>query len=411
MTDMIYVGIDVSSRSNSICALDPTGSKLTAFTVQNDLNGSKELVSKVKRVLAGADFHSVSFGFEATSVYGENLMYHLKQQQDLSEYSIKIFRLNPKQVNGFKKLKLDIPKTDHMDAWLIADYLRFGRTGCSEAYMDEKYLALQKLTRARFHTVNNLTREKNRYINNLFLKFSVMTQEKLFSNNLGHTAISLVEDFETLDEIAYMPVEELAEYLNGKSKGKFADPMELAATIQKAARSSYRLPKTVEGSVNQTLSICLIAIKAYHEQIKLFDEAIGEMMTGISNPLTSIKGVGPVYSAGIIAEIGDIYRFKDQASLAKYAGLAWTRYQSGSFEASNTRAIQSGNKYLKYNLMEATNIIRQHDPEFARFYDIKYREVQKSPHKRALALTARKFVRLVYALLRDNKLYTPPRLG
>ncbi len=43
-----------------------------------------------------------------------------------------------------------------------------------------------------------------------------------------------------------------------------------------------------------------------------------------------------------------------------------------------------------------------------RFYDLKYRETPKTPHKRALALTARKLVRLVFALLRDNRLYIPP---
>jgi len=35
------------------------------------------------------------------------------------------------------------------------------------------------------------------------------------------------------------------------------------------------------------------------------------------------------------------------------------------------------------------------------------KEVNKFQHKRALALTARKFVRLVFRLLKDNRLYIP----
>jgi transposase len=132
-------------------------------------------------------------------------------------------------------------------------------------------------------------------------------------------------------------------------------------------------------------------------------------MKTIPNTLTSIKGIGLIYSAGIIAEIGNINRFKDQAALAKYAGLSRTRYQSGDFEASKTRLINSGNKYLKYYLLEATNSVRMHDPELKRYYNLKYQETPKTPHKRALVLTAGKFVRLVYALLRSNRLYTPPR--
>jgi hypothetical protein len=45
------------------------------------------------------------------------------------------------------------------------------------------------------------------------------------------------------------------------------------------------------------------------------------------------------------------------------------------------------------------------DTEYKRFYDRKYKEVNKYQHKRALALTARKFVRLVFTLLKDNRIY------
>ncbi|MCK5757675.1 MAG: IS110 family transposase [Clostridiales bacterium] len=121
-----------------------------------------------------------------------------------------------------------------------------------------------------------------------------------------------------------------------------------------------------------------------------------------------IKGVGSVYSAGIIAEIGDIHRFKDHVALAKYAGLCWTQYQSGGFQTEHTRMIKSGNRYLKYYLIKASNRARVCDPEFRRFYLLKYRQSAHHKHKRALALTARKFVRLVYALLRDNRLNIPP---
>ena len=46
-------------------------------------------------------------------------------------------------------------------------------------------------------------------------------------------------------------------------------------------------------------------------------------------------------------------------------------------------------------------------PNFAALYDLKFKEVNKYQHKRALALTARKLVRLVFRLLKDNRLYIP----
>ena len=63
------------------------------------------------------------------------------------------------------------------------------------------------------------------------------------------------------------------------------------------------------------------------QQIKVFDKAIAEQMELITNTLTSIKWIGPVFSAGIVAEIGDINRFPNQASLVKYAGPAWKQHQ------------------------------------------------------------------------------------
>ncbi|EGL81462.1 transposase IS116/IS110/IS902 family protein [Caldalkalibacillus thermarum TA2.A1] len=131
-------------------------------------------------------------------------------------------------------------------------------------------------------------------------------------------------------------------------------------------------------------------------------------MKGIPETLTSVKGIGPVFAAGIIAEIAGIKRFKNHDALAKYAGLVWNQHQSGEFEAQETARAQTGNKYLRYYLVQAADKVRHHDVEYKSFYQKKFDEVPKHQHKRALVLTARKLVRLVYALLSTNKLYTPP---
>ena len=142
-------------------------------------------------------------------------------------------------------------------------------------------------------------------------------------------------------------------------------------------------------------------------QVKALDKEIERQIENIPNTLISVPGIGAVYSAGILAEIGDINRFDSHAALAKYAGLAWTQHQSGTFEAQNTRLIKSGNRFLKYYLCEAAFAAVRCDTEYRRYYDLKYKEVNKFQHKRALALTARKLVRLVFRLLKDNRLHIP----
>jgi len=210
---------------------------------------------------------------------------------------------------------------------------------------------------------------------------------------------------ESAEALANMDLHELTAFIIEKGKNRFSNPDAVAKAIQKAARSSYRLPKTVNDSVNQVLSISITSMKTLEAQIKEFDKAIKSQMELLSNVLISVPGIGPVYSAGIMAEIGDINRFNNQAALAKYAGLAWKQHQSGGFEAETTRLIPSGNRFLKYYLCEAAFSLVRCDKEYSDFYHLKYKEVNRYQHKRALALTARKFVRLVFRLLKDNRLY------
>ena len=164
-----------------------------------------------------------------------------------------------------------------------------------------------------------------------------MTQEKVFSDTFSTTALAVYEKFESAETLAKMDLQELTafimENIMEKGKNRFPDPDAVAKALQKAARSSYRLPKTVNDSVNQVLAISITSIRALESQIKAFDKAITKQMELLPNVLISIPGIGPVLSAGIMAEIGDINRFQNQAALAKYAGLAWQQHQSGHFEA------------------------------------------------------------------------------
>ena len=401
----LYVGIDVSSKTNVVYLMLPNGDKHSSFSVANSQDGSAQLVKRILSALTSHSLDTVLIGLEATSVYGDNLVYFLREDATLAPFHRKIHVLNPRQVNKFKEAYNDLPKNDSVDSFVIADCLRFGRIN-KEVYLgDYRYKALQNLTRARYFAVCNLVKEKQRFMNVLFKKYSTMTQEKVFSDTFSTTALAVYDEFESAEALADMDLHELTAFIMKKGKNRFPDPDSVAKAIQKAARSSYRLPKTVNDSVNQVLSISITSIKALESQIKEFDKTIAAHMELLPDVLTSIPGIGPVYAAGIMAEIGDINRFENHAQLAKYAGLAWTQYQSGGFEAQTTRLIRSGNRFLKYYLCEAAFSLVRCDKEYSDFYHLKYKEVNRYQHKRALALTARKLVRLVFALLKDNRLY------
>lgn len=111
----------------------------------------------------------------------------------------------------------------------------------------------------------------------------------------------------------------------------FPNPDAVAKTVQKAARSSYHLPKTVTDFVNQVLSIPIASMNTLESQIKEFDKVIKVQIELLPNILISVPEIRSIYSDGIMAEISDINRFGNQAQLAKYAGLAWKQYQSAWF--------------------------------------------------------------------------------
>ena len=381
----------------------PDGSKHSSFSIQNNLGGAQTLSKRVVSAMQEHNLKDVLLGLESTSVYGDNLVCFLREDGALAQFGRKIHVLNPKQVKKFKDAYSELPKNDAVDAFVIADNLRFGRISAA-VYMDDyRYKALQTLTRARYFAVQSLVREKQRFMNYLFMKCSGLAQDKVFSNSYGATALALFEEFETPDDLENMDVDELTLFIAEKGKNRFPNPEKIAVAVKAAASGSYRLPKTMNDSVNQVLSISVSSIRAMQRQIRALEKEIERQIENIPNTLTSIPGIGAVYSAGILAEIGDINRFDSHAALAKYAGLAWTQHQSGTFEAQNTHLIKSGNRFLKYYLCEAAFAVVRCDTQYKRYYDLKYKEVNKYQHKRALALTARKLVRLIFRLLKDNR--------
>lgn len=404
MSQML-VGIDVSLRSHHVQLMNEQGKELTSFSIPNDLAGADTLIQKIMETAKRAKSESVRIGMEATSNLGWHLAHYLQDQLQDQQPKTEIYVFNARKIARFKKGYDTLPKNDRIDAWVIADHLRFGRL--PYAMTDTiQFQALQRLTRTRFHLMHSITRDKTYFLNQVYLKFSGLRQDNPFSNSFGSTSLAVIQELEP-EQIVKMPMEELINFLKDKGKNRFKNPEEVAQYLQQLARSSYRLNKAMVDPVNISLASILSVINHMESEVRKLDKEIAKLMKGIPQTLVSVKGIGDVLAAGIIAEIGDIKRFDNHNALAKYAGLVWNQHQSGEFEAEDTKRVLTGNKYLRYYLVQAANCVRKHDTEYKSFYQKKYDEVPKHKHKRALVLTARKLVRLVYMLLSTNKLYTP----
>lgn len=407
-TTALFVGTDVSQAVNRTRFYDAGGVEVgRRYESANDLPGSKALATEaiLRADTIGAD--EIRWALEATNLFWWHLATYLTTSPELIARRLKLYSFNPRVVAKFRESYPDLGKDDWADAMVIADRLRFGRLP-AECYLDERYQPLQRLTRYRKHLVDTIVAEKQVALGYVWLKLSgYELQQEGLTNTFGATSQAILERYLTPDEIVAAPFEELVSLIAAESRGK-ADADAVARAVQQAARRSYRLPGSMVEPVNLVLSSSLATIRTLTAQLKPLGKAItAELEAAPAQTLRTIPGLGPVFTAGIVAEVGDITRFDNEEKLAKFAGLTWRRHQSGEFEGEDRSLTRTGNRYLRYHLVEGANSVRQHCPEFGSYYSIKHAEATRHKHKRGVVLTARKLVRLVDSMLRSGQIYRP----
>jgi transposase len=388
MFNPIHIGIDVSHKSAEVGAIDTMGEQIDAIeSFSNNLNGGQKIENHIASIAEKHRASPLLIATEATAFYDWHLLEFLSQSSLLASYSPGIYRLNPKWVKSFKEIDSPKDKTDENDAISIAQRLRFRQPEHPfNACMD--YIPLQRLTRFRTHLAKQIASEKNYFLSHLFLKFSAYKQRKPFSDAFGATSQAVISEFFSVEQLAETPVEHLLQFV-----------------IKHGKNRSYRIRPELSESVNLVLATTLNNIRALNASKKEVNAAIEKAYNGFSLTLDTIPGIGIIFAAGIFAEIGDIERFASEAQLARYAGLAWKRSQSGDFSADETPIFRSSNVHLRYYLVEAANSVKNNEPAYSEYYQKKYNEVKKHQHKRALVLTARKLVRLIYSLLKKGEIY------
>ena len=407
----LFVGIDVSSKSNAVYAMDFEENKYISSSFGNNQPGADELADMIAKCMQKhKNLDTIIVALESTSVYSVHIANFLSTCETLMPYKPYVFCVNPKATSNYRKSYIGMEKTDPIDAFLIADFARVGRTKKLEPWRGGQFIAL--------HLSECITREKTYMVSNLYLKFSELQllegDNKPFSNIYGATSSAILTEFLSPQEIIDLSEEELLSFLAEKSRNRISDISRTSELLRKAARDSYRLDQCMYEPLNISLASSFNCIQAYQKEIKLIEQAIEKCINGM-NPnafliLKSIPGIGPVWASGMLSEIGDITAFHSSDALAKYAGLYWLKNDSGDFISEDNQVSKVGNPYLRYYLGEAANSVRKHVPEYTEYYAKKYAEVTKHQHKRALALTSRKLVRLVFGLLVKNQLYTGEKL-
>jgi len=406
----LCIGADVHLDKITLCVVDKAdGHEVTErFRVTNNLPGAQAAAATIAQLARRLGYTRIEIGWESTGMLWIPFHRHLRHSPQFHLFDLELVCFNPQLIKSFKDgLVLRKPKNDPRDAATIAARLRFGELPLSYVPGDF-WQGLRRLTRYRYQLSRNLSREKMRFQAYAFLKCSDWKRVKPFSDVCGATSAALLTEFTTA-ELQQMTHDQLVDLICRRGRGRFHDPTGTARAVREALRTSYPIEATLDEMVTATLATGWEHIRYIKRLMKRLDKHIDHYIEPFPNPIITVKGLGTVITAGILAEIVDISRFPEHKHLAQYTGLTWEKRSSGGFVSQHTRLTKVGNGYLRYYFVLGADKLRQFNLEYKAYYCRKYHEVSRYQHKRALVLTARKLVRLVHALLTKNVPYVRPR--
>lgn len=392
---MIYAGVDIAKMDHVIGAVDETGAEVAKpMPFKNSESGFEKCIAWLESVAESED--GVFVGMEATGHYWMACFAYL------TAAGYRVCVVNPMQVRAMRGLKgLAGVKNDRIDSWLIAETLRQGDYDETRLATDELQ-ALKQLTRYHQGLKQELAAVKTQAVCVLDSYFPEYAA--LFSDIFGAASLRVLAECPTPSEAARKRTATIAKLLSEGSRGRLGDAK--AAQIKAAARSSVGI-RLGEDAASFQLKTMVSQIEFLNRTIAKVEREVASLLAKIEPNITTIPGVSTTTGAQIVAEIGDVRRFKGAASIVKYAGLNSGVDESGKFAARGVPITKHGSPYLRRSLWLAANRARQHDPRLKAFYDKKRREGK--PHRVAVTAVARKLCHVVYAVMRDGEPYDPAK--
>ena len=392
---MIYAGVDIAKVDHVIGAVDETGAEAARpMKFKNSEAGFERCIAWLESVAESED--EVFVGMEATGHYWKACFAYLMAA------GYRVCVVNPMQVHAMRKLKsLSGVKNDRIDSWLIAETLRQGDYDETRLATDEVQ-ALKQLTRYHQGLKQELATVKTQAICVLDAYFPEYAA--LFSDMFGAASLKVLAECPTPSEVARKRASSIAKLLSEGSRGRLGDAK--AAEVKAAAKSSVGI-RLGEEAASFQIRTMVSQVEFLNATIAKVEKEVASLLEKVEPNITTIPGVSTTTGAQIVAEIGDVKRFKNAASIVKYAGLNSGVDESGKFSAEGVPITKHGSPYLRRSLWLAANRARQYDPRLKEYYD-KLRRKGK-PHRVAVTAVARKLCHIVYAVMRDGEPYDPAK--
>lgn len=386
---MISVGIDVSKGKSVVCILKPGGEIVKPpFEIDHTTDELDSLVSLIN-----------SFEEETRVVLEDTGHYHLPVASYLSSHNIFVCCVNALRMKKYCSQSIRRAKTDKIDAMRIAS---FGITYWGELVQTyaspDTYDELRFLARQYYQITAILVKAKVNF-SNLLDQVMPGISDILQNNKDNHKLTEFVSRYIHFKSILDMGEKKFtSDYCKwAKKKGYRCNERKAAEIFALAQNGIPTLPNS------QSVKIAVSeAIKLIHSTEESRNTILTQMQSLCKTlPEYSIvkdmNCIGDVLAPRIIAEIGDVRRFKNKHSLIAYAGIDAPPYQSGTFNASERKISKRGNSYLRKTGYEIMQSLIKHKPADDPIYDfIQKKRSEGKCGKEAMIAGLNKFLRVYY---------------
>lgn len=390
---MYIVGIDIGKNHHEASIVSPEGKQIgRSLRFATTHKGADSLMRFIFKNIGNSP---CVFGMEATGHYWYPIYSFLKAK------GYTIYVINPIQSDSLRKMYIRQTKNDSIDSFLIAEVIRFGQFGTT-SMADENILAMRQLCRYRDSVISSRTEIKLRIgtiMEQIFPEY-----EKQFSSLWVSTSMGILEKYLTPENIENAPIDELFEIIKDKSHNRLTKAK--AISIKEAAADTFGI-KIAQDAFSFQLKQLIDRMNFLDKQIEALDCQILEYYEKFDCYLHTIPGIGMIAAATILAEIGDISRFKNSSSLIAFAGIDPTVRQSGEFNSTHNHMSKRGSPYLRHAIFLAATTCSFHNSPLNAYY--KKKRDQGKHHLTATGAVARKLTTVIYAVLRDSKPYEPKK--
>ena len=390
---MYIIGIDIGKNHHEASIVSPEGKQIGhSLRFATTHKGADSLMSFIFNNIGNS---SCIFGMEATGHYWYPIYSFLKAR------GYTIYVINPIQSDSLRKMYIRQTKNDSIDSFLIAEVIRFGQF-TTTSMADESILAMRQLCRYRDSVISSRAEIKLRI--STIMEQIFPEYEKQFSSLWLSTSMGILEKYLTPENIENAPIDELFEIIKDKSHNKLT--MKKAISIREAASDTFGI-KIAQDAFSFQLKQLIDRMNFLDKQIEALDCQILEYYEKFDCYLHTIPGIGMIAAATILAEIGDINRFKSSSALVAFAGIDPTVRQSGEFSSTHNHMSKRGSPYLRHAIFLAATTCSFHNSPLNAYY--KKKREQGKHHLTATGAVARKLTTIIYAVFRDGKPYEPKK--